>query len=63
MGLLAVKGLGTLTETTDEAVVGDGLLDDDLDGLSDVGHLVDGGGDSGGNISARKGQKGGNRGN
>lgn len=53
VGLLAVKGLGALTETTDNAVVGDGLLQDDLDGLSDVSNLT---GSGGSNIS-RNGQE------
>jgi hypothetical protein len=45
-----VQGLGSLMETTGEAVVNEGVLEDLLEGRHDV-HLGSGGRHGGGNIS------------
>jgi len=40
VSLLAVEGLGALTETANNAIVDDRLLQDDLDGLNDIGDTL-----------------------
>lgn len=40
VSLLAIESLGALTKTTGNTIVDDGVLEDDLDRLDDVGHGV-----------------------